>query len=176
MLTTTLPRRIFFAMVGLAAYHAWHLSQVLPPRVASHFDAAGVANGWMERDAFVMVYAGVIALMTVMFLGIGLMERLPDSAINLPNKPYWLDPSRRAATFAWMRGWSSLFGAGTLALMVGIMQLAANVNLGEAETLGDRAWVLLGGFVAFAVALSVLMILRFAQKPAGGPARPGDPS
>ncbi len=173
MLTTKLPRRIFFAMVGLAAYHAWHLSQVLPPLVASHFDAAGVANGWMSRGGFVAVYGGVIALMTVMFLGLGLLERLPDSTINLPNKSYWLDPARRAETFAWMRGWSSLFGAGTLALMVGIMQLAANVNLGESETLGDRAWMLLGVYIAFAVALSVLMVLRFARKPADSPLPPG---
>lgn len=163
LLEGRLPAVLLGLAVLFALLHAWQLSGVLPERVASHFDAEGRANGWMPREAFLGTYLFVVALIGVVFLAVGFLERVPDSLINLPRKEFWLDPVRRASTFAWLRGWNHLFGALTVVLIVGIMRLAARVNLGLAVTLGDGAWVLLVLYAAAAGGMLVVMVVHFAR-------------
>lgn len=100
--------------------------ELLPARVASHFDAYGHPNGWMSRENCV---AGSLALgillpaliVTVIFLS----RFLPASLVNLPNKAYWLAPEQRKETNAallrfalWFASLAVLFAAGMHSLVV----------------------------------------------------------
>ena len=68
-------------------------------------------------------------------------RRLPVSLINLPNKDYWLAPERRDATLAWIGGWSTMFGAATLLLMMALMRQVERVNLGAATQIAGMPLV-----------------------------------
>jgi len=148
----------------LASLHAWHLSSVLPERVASHFNDAGVPNAWMTRDGFVRVYALVIAVVTLVFAGVGaLAPRMPDSLINLPNKSYWLAPERRASSLAWITGWATWMGSSTLLFMMAVMRQAELVNLGAQPRIHGAALLL--SYLLLTAGMLVALVYRFARKP-----------
>jgi hypothetical protein len=152
------------AAIGVALLHAWHLQSVLPERVASHFDAAGLPNAWTTRASFVGTYFAVIAVVAVSFGAIStLLKFVPDSLINLPNKQYWLAPERRASTLGWITGWSCLFGAASLLLMMALMRQAELVNLGAAQRINGTTLVV--SYLLLAVGMVIAMIGKFARKP-----------
>jgi uncharacterized membrane protein len=160
------PLIALLLLAVVATLHAWHLTTVLPERVASHFDAAGRPNGWASRAGFVQVYFFVIAVVTVSFASVAvLVARVPDSLINLPNKAYWLAPERRASTLAWITGWSSLFGAATLLLMMAIMRQAELVNIGAATKIAGMP--LVASYVVLSLGMVVGLIVKFARRPPG---------
>jgi uncharacterized membrane protein len=159
------PVLALVAAAVLAVLHAWHLSSVLPDRVASHFDVAGLPDGFMPRERFVAFYYLVIAVVAVTFLGVSLtISRVPDSLINLPNKAWWLAPERRASTMGWITGWSCLFGAATLLLMMALMRQAERVNLGAAQRI--NGFPLVASYVVLVIGMLIAMIAKFARKPA----------
>jgi transcriptional regulator with XRE-family HTH domain len=85
-----------FAVSGAGIVFALGLGSGLPPLVASHFGAAGDANGWMSRDHFVAIMGGMLGLLPLA-LQTGLVLALRFGGLNIPNKRYWLAPARRAA-------------------------------------------------------------------------------
>lgn len=90
----------------------------LPAVVASHFNAAGVANGFMTRALYVpftFAFAVVLPLLLV-FLSSRALNN-PKARINLPNHEYWLAPERRAETADFVRRHLARF-ASMLALLV----------------------------------------------------------
>ena len=103
----------------------------LPDRVASHFDGAGRADGWSSKPAFFATNLGITLAMAAMFLSIAwIMKKMPDSAINLPNRAYWLAAERRGATIDYVRSQMEWLGAATIGFMVGLFQLSIEANLG----------------------------------------------
>ena len=93
MESTQLPCLVFLAI----AVVAWGYSyDQMPPRRASHFNAAGAPNGWMTKNQFFTL--NVILIAVAAFSGLfpaHKIAQVPTSKINLPNKEYWLDPTRR---------------------------------------------------------------------------------
>ena len=72
--------------------------------MASHFGAAGLADGFMPRTAYlVLMLALTLAMPIAMVMTIGSLLRKPGARINLPNRDYWLDADRRADTVAFLR-------------------------------------------------------------------------
>ncbi len=49
------------------AWRYWQVWDRLPARMATHFDAAGRANGWMSREASLMFTLGFLAFMLAAF-------------------------------------------------------------------------------------------------------------
>lgn len=48
------------------------------------------------QDALVIVCVVTVAIMAAAFLGLSLaMPKMPDWAVNFPNKDYWSAPERR---------------------------------------------------------------------------------
>ena len=79
-------------------------SRSLPPLVASHFNDAGVANGFMPRDFYVRFMLAFVTLLplALAFLPARTLEK-PGVRLNLPHRDYWLAPARRAATLMFLR-------------------------------------------------------------------------
>jgi ABC-type Fe3+-siderophore transport system permease subunit len=163
------------AVAAAGAHIAWAAPR-LPATVASHFDAAGHSNGWMSREAFLGLYAAMIPGLAVLFaLAGGILERVPDRWINLPNKAYWLHPSRRAETFAYWRRWFAAFGGATLAFLIAVMHLAIRANLADPPVLGGAVWGVLAAFLLVTGALTLSMLRRFGRIPPDTGPAPGDP-
>jgi hypothetical protein len=112
----------------------------LPERMASHFDLADRVDGWMGRQAFLVVTLGLQALMAALFLALPLLiGRLPDALINLPHKDYWLAPARREASLAHASCAVLAIGCATLLLLLVIFHGVYALNAELARGAGTAA-------------------------------------
>ncbi len=93
-----LPRTIFFAIIAIAIAQSIYNFPQLPDRLASHFNAYGVPNGWMPKQAFFIVY-GVMILVAAIpeFFVPFSIAHTSNARVNLPNKDYLArsSPARR---------------------------------------------------------------------------------
>jgi uncharacterized membrane protein len=124
-------RLLFWALaVSLIAVVLATLSQ-LPPRVASHFDAAGVPNGWSSRPAYALLLILVGVLLPLGTIGlITLVTRSGPGQLNMPAKEYWTRPEHSSEAIRRVRGymwWLACIMAGTALAIHGLV-LAAHTS------------------------------------------------
>jgi hypothetical protein len=142
----------------------------LPDRVAAHFGAGGVANGFMPRNAylfFMLVIVVGLPLLVVLLTWVSLNR--PGARINLPNREYWLAPQRRAQSIAWIRAGVLQFGALLIIFLCYAQWLVARANRHQPSQL-DESWFY-GGLAAFLVA--VLLWARSFLRRFRSPVRDG---
>ena len=159
------PQTVLLLLVLLAGFQMWHALPLLPDRVAAHFNAQGKADGFAPKEEFVRAQAVVFALMAaVFFLLPKLLRYLPVSMINLPNKDYWFAPERREETLNALEDWMAWFGVLTVALILGLTQLAIRANLSPGGHFDSSlATGLLVAYGIGALAVTVLMFRRFRR-------------
>ncbi len=160
--------QIAFLLLVLAALgQAWWQHDRLPERVATHFNGAGRANGWMSRNTHTTLQVVTIVFVTALIQGIVYGNtRLPREYINIPHRDYWLAPERVAATHDWIGGMVLLMGCGLAAFFLAIFQLIYRANLAPAPQLDLMVWGFAGGLVVFVLATVVALVARFARLPA----------
>ncbi|MBC8138415.1 MAG: DUF1648 domain-containing protein [Fibrella sp.] len=138
------------------------LGPLLPERVASHFGANGVADGFMSREMFLLFQWAITGFIAALFIGLPLLIHItPEDAINLPNKRYWLAPERRDSTFSYLADRFFAFGAATLALLVSVLQLVYEANMRGALTIGGLTWIYLAIYLLYTVIWTVTLQRRF---------------
>jgi len=159
---------LFFpVLLAGAALFVRGAGEALPPVVASHFDAAGHANGHMPRGLY-------LNLMTAMVVGapliVGLLPsvliRRPGARINLPNREHWLAPGRREATLGFIGGATMLFGAGLAIFLCYVHWLVVRANAHASPTLPpSQIYPALAAVPGGVVALIVSIYVRFGRVP-----------
>lgn len=139
----------------------------LPEQIASHFDAAGNPNQWVDRSTYRLLSTGLSLLPAVILASIAfLLTRIPTSLINLPHKDYWLaadQPARRAASIAYLQISLFWFIPPTLALLLAINQLALMANLATPVRLSPLCWWVLGTYLIFVAIWVVRLYRRFPR-------------
>lgn len=125
----------------------------LPERVASHFGARGLADGWMSRGGYVLMMVLMQTVFLAVFLGSHrLVFAVSPRWVNLPHKDYWLQPERRAVTQAMLAGWLGRMGTALFLLMAVTGLLAVQANLATPARLDmPLFWAALGLFAAYTV-------------------------
>lgn len=125
----------------------------LPRRVAVHFGAEGLANGFATREAYVALTVCVAVLApAVVAIAIALSVRHFPRLLNLPNRDYWLAPARRDETAAYLMGHAAWLAAAlaVFSLAIHLLVLRANhVVPARLET---------GSFVVALLAFGVMMV------------------
>jgi hypothetical protein len=144
----------------------WLTGGALPPIVASHFAAGGVANGFMSRGAYVGVMLGVTLVAPLLIALSGqLVSVLPTRLINLPNRQYWLAPQRRAATVASLSRLSTYFAAALVVFLCFLHWLVIRANESPVPRLEPMPmFVGLALFLAVTVVWLVVLLRRFGQR------------
>jgi len=150
---------VIAAVVAISHYER------LPDRMATHFDASGAADGWTSRAVFFGIYgvslllaAGPPALLP------RYIRRLPESAINLPHKEFWLAPERRDATWAAIEGRLGAIGVAVVTLLVFVLHLIVRANLAPDPGLRPiEIWGPIAAFLIFTAAWTVGLWRRFAR-------------
>ncbi len=133
----------------------------LPQIMASHFNGAGAADGWMDKNNFFLVEAGILSLIVFAVLILPyLIGKMPKSLLNIPNKEYWLNDERRAATLKIIGHFFQWFGAALLALFIGINQLVFRANL-TGKNLPSLSWAIPGAFLIFVIVWVMQFFNRF---------------
>lgn len=158
---------LFLILLAVAAAFVWLTARFLPDVVASHFNAAGVANGFMPRAFYVrfMLFFVVVLPLAVVFLP-SLAMSSPKARINLPNREYWLAPERRAETVACLQRYSARFGSLLVVFLCYVHWLVLRANANVPPNL-SASWFI-GGlmfFVASMVVWTVALVGRFRKVP-----------
>jgi uncharacterized membrane protein len=141
-----------------SAYHY----PLLPEKMATHFGPSGQADGWMPRDAFMVMNASLM-LFTALLLGSirTLLQYLPDDSINLPNKEYWLATEQREQTLSILSSYFLWFAVATSALLAAVTHLVYRANLAATGSLSSLTWVILGAYLVFTLCWTVSLTRRF---------------
>jgi uncharacterized membrane protein len=165
MTGTRLPHALFFAIAFAAIAQCVHDFPLLPERLASHFTASGIPNGWMSKTQFAWMYALVLLpALAVEFWVPRQIARKPDAKLNLPNKQFWLAPERRARTFAYFDSFFAWYGCAFLLVVAFAMGLAMRANFETPPRL-PAAFIVsdIAGFLLFNVIAIAAMLRRFAN-------------
>lgn len=158
-------RYLFYGLIALAAVQVVYYYPQLPDLVASHFDGRGNANGWSSREGFFGLYIVMIVLLAGIFL---LLPKRPLArrrfGLRIPHRDYWLAPSRREQTHAFLRKQMLIMGVAHLLLVIVTIELAIRANLGQEIRMHGSIYWVLGLYFVF-VGGWLLRIFAHFRKP-----------
>jgi hypothetical protein len=158
---------LFLILLAVAAAFVGMSGRLLPVVVASHFDAAGVANGFMPRAFYVrFMLVFVVALPAALVLLPSLAFGHPKARINLPHRKYWLAPERRAESIGFLRRHAARFGSLLVVFLCYVHGLVLRANANVPPNL-EAAWFV-GGLVFLLLAMIVwtaALMRRFRKLP-----------
>ncbi len=158
----SLVRTILYLLIGVFLAQIVYYYPNLPETVASHFNGLGEPDGWMSRQNCV-IFEGVLLLIIIFeFTLLPLViEKMPNSLLNLPNKNYWLSAERREATFGTIRNNFEWFSVALLSLFTAVNQLVFRANINRENLLSTEMWLIIGAFLAFTIIWLIKFIRRF---------------
>jgi uncharacterized membrane protein len=153
----------FIILISVCVLQFVYYWPLMPEHMASHFDGAGNPNGWSSRRAFFCLYAGLTAMVILMFRILpSLLRRFPDSLVSVPNREYWLAAERRQEAFSLITDRLLFFGNGTLIFFVAIVQSVFQANLKNMHRMSAEAmWRLVIIYIIFTLAWTVNIVHRF---------------
>jgi serine/threonine-protein kinase len=162
-------RRFFLPLfIALAAGGAAFIIATagdLPLQVGSHFTRGDQPNAWTPRDTYVAIIVDAATLLPL-FL-VTLITRLPrvfPSAVNIPNRDYWLAPERRERSLATLADFGWAFGCLLTLFIVGVHWVVVSAHTSAPTQLPDRPFqALIGGFIAAMCVWTVALCLRFRR-------------
>jgi uncharacterized membrane protein len=149
-----IARPLFALLLVVGAVVIGVTTDQLPAQLGSHFAAGGAATGWMSRRGYLLlmlVFAVIMPLLIV--VSMGLLPRLSDKAINIPNRDYWLGPSQREATFGFLTAHACWLGSLTIVFITGIHFLLIAANATQPPRLPTQPFITL--LVVFLVGVAV---------------------
>ncbi len=130
----------------------------LPQTVATHFGADGRANGWMQRDSYVMLMLALaIGLPLLVAASMAWLPRVAPRLINLPQRERWLASSQLAATLTALSGFGALIGSLVAAFIAGMHLLIVAAHANTPPRLDMAMFLPL--LIAFVVAILVGVIV-----------------
>jgi dolichyl-phosphate-mannose--protein O-mannosyl transferase len=149
-------------LIALALIQVGAYADTLPQIMAVHFVAGGKANGFTDKHGFILFDLAFTFFMPGVFFIVSLIiEKLP-TAINIPNKGYWMDKSRRDGAVTSLARGLRMLGLMLGLLLVAINQLVINANLVKPPHLDERGiWLFLGVFAFAFISFLVWMTVRF---------------
>ncbi len=161
---------LFFAVTLGSIGIAIRQYSALPQRVASHFNNAGQPDGWMSRDAHTLSQVGITLFIALLFFTLAMfLPRLPDRFINLPHRDYWLAPTRRGETFAWLSSALLWLGAALQIFLGWVFSEVARANLSAQPALKINSLWLQVSLAIIIMCLVITLLMRFRQPPPTGP-------
>lgn len=156
-----LSRMILFFLIAVFVSQSVFYYPNLPPEVATHFGLTGEPDGWMAKEFYLVFLAVILGLIVLEFTFLpSLIEKMPLSLINMPNKEFWFAPERRGETIQIIRQFFEWFSAALLGLFIGINQLMIRANL-AGENLSSNSWLIIGAFIIFVVFWLIKFVRRF---------------
>lgn len=157
----------FLLLVALVVLQIAHYYPRVPDPMASHFVLDGSPNGWSSRVSFFAIYLATLLLPAgILFLLAGLLKRMPDRAISLPNREYWLSNDRRDETLGYLQGAIGWCSIGVLLFLILGTQLVIRANLAPGGRLesGKLGWIA-ALFVVWVVQTPVRIYVRLSRVP-----------
>ncbi|HEY1786910.1 MAG TPA: DUF1648 domain-containing protein [Verrucomicrobiae bacterium] len=147
--------------VAYVIFIGW-VAQSLPSRVATHFGAAGRANGWMPREVYLHFISilGVTIAMVIMILGlvVGVLQSRFDLAGSGFSRPQIQNRSYLCGDIIWFACLLLCFLAGTHYLVI-----EANRNH-PAHLPSSGLAILIAGFIVGNIGWAILLFFHLMKK------------
>lgn len=158
---------LFVILLMVAVSFVVGTSGALPERVASHFDATGLANGYMTRDGYrLFMLAFSLGFPLLMVALISWLPRLVPDLTNIPNRAYWFAPERRETTLATLEAYALRLGCLLTVMAGGVHWLVIRANGVAPPRLENAPFLaLLGAFLAALTLWIVMLLRRFRKTP-----------
>jgi len=104
-------------------------SRSLPMRVASHFDAEGIANGFMPRSDYVLFMAMIsLGIPVLLVLVTVIVPFLAPTRLRIPSRDYWIAPQRRVQMLTTLATGGLVMSCIVAAFMVGVQLIVLQAN------------------------------------------------
>lgn len=138
-----------------------YTSYYLPSSVATHFNINNQPDGWMTRDAYLlMILTLLISIPSAISVGISILSKKFSHLINLPNREYWLAPPRLNDSLDFFAAHGHRLGRLVIVLMTGLHYVVLLANRAEPVALSQPWFIaIVLGFV-LALGLWVLALYR----------------
>lgn len=152
--------------IAACVFLAWQLLIVLPElpdRLASKFALDGTVRSSSSKAVFAWIFGGITALMVLAFLAIGLLRRLSDGYVNVPNRDHWLAPDRRDAAIEDVVGAVRLMLSGSVMFIALACWLVIEANRASPPLLSSAFFVLLAAYLAGLCAVAIWLHRRFRR-------------
>jgi len=153
----------FYVTLAGALLFTCYTGASLPEVVASHFNSAGLATGFLPRRIYIAVAMAMVLLPPIPLVLIPRRSlRNPNARINVPNQTYWLAPQRRAQTVDIIARSCTHFAQMLLVFLCYVHWLLVRANHTVPPTLSS-GWFLAGlvAFLGLTVVGSGRLIARF---------------
>ncbi|MGW8258172.1 MAG: DUF1648 domain-containing protein [Thermoguttaceae bacterium] len=137
----------------------------LPQQFATHFNAAGKADGWMNRSSFMMLEGGMGTFGILVMLVAGSVGRfVPEKYVNLPNRDYWLADERRAETMSYLFRQMLWIASLLMCLLIAVHVSTIHANKTVPPHLHQgEALTILGCFLAATLIWMINLLLHFKR-------------
>lgn len=119
----------------------------LPAVVASHFDGAGVPNGWSSRVTYsiLLISIGVLLPLGIIVM-VHRLTRRGAEHLNIPARDYWLRPENVGEAVRRVRGYMWWLGCVMTVTALGVHALILAAHRSEPPRLSTRGiLVVIGG-------------------------------
>lgn len=156
MINSKYPSIIFYfisiAALIIPAFYYYNL----PDEIASHFNVNGNADGWMNKNSYMLTYYLLLSAMIFLFIAINFfIKKAPDKMINIPNKKYWLDPSRKENSISTIKNFIYLMGVLTISFITLVFWEVYKANINGTFNISNSMWfylvILLVGTTFFVI-------------------------
>ncbi len=142
-----------------------HDHHQLPDRIASHFDATGTVNGWMDKTAFTTSMLAVgLAIPALLVATMFAIRYFPAKYLNLPHPDYWRQPAHFRKACSYLLTASLWYAAGFLLWQTIFTHQIVAANLATPPHLDGRGALLLTiPLLALTLGWILALILRFLR-------------
>jgi uncharacterized membrane protein len=159
------PQGALVALICLMAFGVTfviYTARYLPDGVATHFDMAGRADGWMSRTSYTwFTLTFQIALPALLGYLVNTLPRYVPHSTTIPNREYWLAPERLNGSIDFLAAQGYRLGCLIVMLTVGLHYIVLLANQQAPALLPVRTFLSLIG--AFFIVL-FLWVIKSRQR------------
>jgi uncharacterized membrane protein len=143
-----------------------YTSYYLPTRVATHFNINNQPDGWMTRNAYLlMILTLLISIPSAISVAISILSKKFSHLINLPNRDYWLAPPRLNDSLDFLAAHGHRLGRLVIVLMTGLHYVVLVANRAEPPALPQSWFIAIVLVFVLALGLWGLALYRRFPKP-----------
>jgi uncharacterized membrane protein len=158
------PLYVWLGALPFFVANIWLGTRNLPDLIATHFDAAGQADGWISRDAHRMSFIVLGLGMSAFIIGLCFAIRwFPAAKLNVPNKAFWQKPAHRPVALSFLFHHAFWLGTLSFAFLVAVNYFIVAANQ-TASTLATRGLQITSGVFIIGVIAWSFLLVRFFQK------------
>jgi hypothetical protein len=149
----------FFTILSL------QLNSGLPQRVATHFGANGLPNGWMPRDVY-LNFTLLFGMGTSLFLmgTFYIIRFIPPQFLNVPHHEYWRSPEHFPEACDYLWRWGMGCAIAELIWFAVINVFIVQANRANPVVLHEMPLMAITGIFLLVIGISVVDLTRFFNK------------